>query len=40
MKLAVRLSLILIAPYLLVVYWRNSLKEIDGLHTRADFYYE
>ena len=32
MKILVRLGLILMSPYLLIVYWRNSLREIGDLH--------
>lgn len=40
MKLMIRLSLILMSPYLLVVYWRNSMKEIDDLHAHYELNYE
>lgn len=33
MQILIRLGLILISPYLLVVYWRNSLKTVEDLHS-------
>lgn len=32
MQILIRLGLILISPYLLIVYWRNSLKNVEDLH--------
>lgn len=40
MKILIRLSLILLSPYLLIVYWRNSLHEVDNLHANYELNYE
>jgi hypothetical protein len=33
MKILIRLGLIIMAPYLLVQYWKNSLKEIGDINS-------
>lgn len=40
MKILVRLSLILLSPYLVLVYWRNSMREMGDLHANFDLNYE
>lgn len=40
MQTLVRLGLILMSPYLLVVYWRNNLREVGDLHAGYDFSFE
>ncbi len=40
MKTFIRFGLILLSPYLLIVYWRNSMRELDDLHAGADLNYE
>lgn len=32
MQTILRITLMLMSPYLLVVYWRNSIREIENLH--------
>ena len=36
MQTILRITLMLMSPYLMIVYWRNSIREIENLHT----YYE
>lgn len=36
MKILIRLSLVVMAPYLLVVYWRNSLRELGDIHANYE----
>ncbi len=40
MKTFIRFGLILLSPYLLIVYWRNSMRELDDLHASIDLNYE
>jgi hypothetical protein len=40
MKIAIRLSLILLSPYLLVIYWRNSLREVENIHANYELQFE
>lgn len=40
MKTLIRLSLVLMSPYLLVVYWRNSLREVGNLHAAYELNFE
>jgi hypothetical protein len=40
MKTLVRLGLVLMSPYLMVVYWRNNLREVGDLHAAYDLSYE
>jgi hypothetical protein len=40
MQFIVRLSLIVLTPYLLLVYWRNSMREMDNLHAQYELNYE
>lgn len=40
MKTLIRFTLFLMSPYLLVVYWRNSMREIENIHTHQELYYE
>ncbi|MFP5387145.1 MAG: hypothetical protein ACLGHN_13785 [Bacteriovoracia bacterium] len=40
MKALVRLGLFLLSPYLLVVYWRNSMREVSNLHANYELNYE
>lgn len=40
MKTFVRLGLILLSPYLLVVYWRNNLRQVGDLQASYELGYE
>jgi hypothetical protein len=40
MKILIRLGLIVMSPYLLVLYWRNSLREVGNLHANYDLSFE
>ncbi len=40
MKTLIRFGLILMSPYLMVVYWRNSMRELDDLHAGHELNYE
>lgn len=40
MKTLIRFALVLMSPYLLVVYWRNSLREVGDIHANFELYYE
>lgn len=40
MKILVRLSLILLGPYLVLVYWRNTMRELGDVHARFELNYE
>jgi hypothetical protein len=40
MKTLIRFALVLMSPYLLIVYWRNSLKVVDELHANFELNYE
>lgn len=40
MKTLVRLSLFIMGPYLVYMYWRNSLREIGDLHAGHDLNFE
>ncbi len=40
MKTLIRFGLILLSPYLMIVYWRNSMRELGDLHARVDLNYE
>ncbi len=40
MKTLIRFGLLLLSPYLLIVYWRNSMRELDDLHARYELTYE
>jgi hypothetical protein len=40
MQTLIRLGLLLLSPYLIVVYWKNSLREVDNLHANYELNYE
>jgi hypothetical protein len=40
MKTLIRISLVLLSPYLLIVYWRNTMKEVGDIHAALDLNYE
>lgn len=40
MKTLARLSLILLSPYLVLVYWRNTMREMGDVHAHFDLNYE
>lgn len=40
MKILVRLSLIILSPYLVLVYWKNSLRELGDIHAGVELGYE
>lgn len=37
MKMMIKFALALMSPYLLIVYWRNSMKELGDLHVEHEF---
>ncbi len=37
MKTILKLSILVMSPYLLFVYWRESMREIGDLHTGQEF---
>jgi hypothetical protein len=37
MKLILKLSILIMSPYLLFVYWRESMKEIGDLHAGQEY---
>lgn len=40
MKTLIRFALILMSPYLLVVYWRNSMKEVENIHAQYELNFD
>lgn len=40
MKTLIHLGLILMGPYLLFVYWRNSMREVSELNAAYQFNFE
>lgn len=34
-----RISFLIISPILLVIYWRNSLRQVENLHANYDLNY-
>lgn len=40
MKTLIRFAFVLMSPYLLVVYWRNSLREVGDIHANINLNYE
>lgn len=40
MKALIRLGFLLLSPYLLVVYWRNSMREVSDLHANYELNFE
>lgn len=40
MKTLIRFALVLMSPYLLIVYWRNSMRELGNIHASIDLNYE
>ena len=40
MKILIRFGLIMMSPYLLVLYWRNSMREVGNLHANYDLSFE
>lgn len=40
MKILVRIGLLLMSPYLLVIYWRNSMKEVGDLHANFELSFD
>jgi hypothetical protein len=40
MQILIRLGLLLLSPYLLVVYWKNSMHEVENIHANYELNYE
>lgn len=40
MQTLIRFGLILMSPYLLLVYWRNTHKNVENLHAHYELNYE
>ncbi len=40
MKILIHLSLILVAPYFMFVYWRNSMRELNDIHAEYELKFE
>lgn len=40
MQILIRFGLILISPYLLVIYWRNSMRNVEDLHAHYELNFE
>lgn len=40
MKTLIRFALVLMSPYLLVVYWRNSMKEVENIHAQYELNFD
>lgn len=40
MKTLIRFALVLMGPYLLVIYWRNTLREVGDIHANFELNYE
>lgn len=39
MNVAIRISFIILSPVLILIYWRNSFRQIDDLHANFDLKY-
>lgn len=39
MKIIIKLSFIILSPVMVLVYFRNSLREVDNLHVNYDLKY-
>ena len=39
MKIMIKLSFIILSPVMVLVYFRNSLREVDNLHANYDLKY-
>lgn len=39
MQIMLRVSLIIASPVLMMVYWRNSMKQLDNIHANYDLKY-
>lgn len=40
MKTMIRLGLVLLSPYLLIVYWHNNLRELEDIHANYEINFE
>jgi len=40
MQTLVRLGLFLLSPYLLFVYWKNNLQQVEDIHANYELNYE
>lgn len=40
MKTLIRFALVLMSPYLLIVYWRNSMKEVENIHAQYELNFD
>lgn len=40
MKILIRIGLIIMGPYLLLVYWRNSMREVGDLHANFELSFD
>lgn len=40
MQTFIRLGLIVMSPYLLFVYWKNTQKNVEDLHAHYELNYE
>lgn len=40
MKTLIRFALIMMSPYLMFVYWRNTLREVGDIHANFELNYE
>jgi hypothetical protein len=40
MQMLARLGIILLSPYLIIVYWRNSIREVGDIHANYDLHFE
>ncbi len=36
MQTILKITFMLMSPYLLIVYWRNSMKEIENMHAHLE----
>lgn len=40
MQIILRMGMLLISPYLLLVYWRNSMKQLNDIHAYQNLNFE
>lgn len=40
MKTLIRAGLLLMTPYLVFVYWRNTFREVNDIHANYELQYE
>lgn len=40
MNTIIRFGLILLSPYLILVYWRNTMRELGDVHARYELNFE